>query len=130
MKLIYIAGPYRAATPWQVEQNIRAAEDVSVRVHKAGMFAVCPHANSRHMEGVADDAHFLAGTMALMRVCAAVLLVPGWQRSTGSRAEVAEAERLGIPVFGAYGKMLDGEAMDELCAWRDGRGPHGRSFRK
>lgn len=130
MKLVYIAGPYRAATPWGVEQNIRAAEDVAVRVHKAGMFAVCPHANSRHMEGVADDAHFLAGTMEMMRRCDAVLLVPGWQRSAGSRGEVAEAERLGIPVFGSHDRVTEDEVMDALVLWRDGRGQHNRSFRK
>lgn len=110
MKLIYIAGPYRAATPWGVEQNIRAAEDVAVRVHKAGMFAVCPHANSRHMEGIADDAHFLAGTLEMMRRCDAVLLVDGWLKSEGSCAEVNEAERLDKRVFEPH-------EWDDLVAW-------------
>jgi nucleoside 2-deoxyribosyltransferase len=102
MKVVYIAGPYRAPTPWGVEQNIRRAEDVAVRVHKAGMMAMCPHANSRHMEGVADDAHFLAGTMELMRRCDAVLLVPGWENSSGTIAEMSEAERLRLPIFGRF----------------------------
>lgn len=129
MKLVYIAGPYRAATPWGVEQNIRAAEDVAVLVHKAGMFAVCPHANSRHMEGIAEDAHFLAGTLEIMRRCDAVLLVPGWQRSEGSRAEVTEATAIGIPVFGSDSRTTADEAMDALVLWRDGRGPYDKSFR-
>ena len=118
MRLIYIAGPYRSATPWGVEQNIRAAEDLAVKVHAAGMFAVCPHANSRHMEGVADDEHFLVGTMALMRVCHAVILTREWRSSSGALAEVAEATRLGIPVFGrAQTETNDGGALDGLIRW-------------
>ncbi len=100
MKVIYIAGKYRGSTPWEVEQNIRAAEEVAARVWAMGMVALCPHANSRHMEGVATDEVFLAGTLELMRRCDAVLLVPNWRDSVGARAEVAEAERLGLPVFG------------------------------
>ena len=100
MKVVYIAGKYRGATAWEVEQNIRAAEDVAARVWAAGLVALCPHANSRHMEGVTSDENFLAGTLELMRRCDAVVLVPNWRDSEGARAEVAEADRLGLPVFG------------------------------
>lgn len=100
MKVIYIAGKYRGPNAWAVEQNIRAAEEVAARVWAAGMVALCPHANARHMDGVASDEHFLAGTLELMRRCDAVVLVPNWRDSEGVRAEVAEAERLGLPIFG------------------------------
>ena len=108
MKVIYIAGKYRGPNAWAVEQNIRAAEEVAARVWAMGMVALCPHANSRHMEGVASDEVFLAGTLELMRRCDAVLLVPNWRDSEGARAEVAEAERLGLPVFGRGGNVERG----------------------
>lgn len=115
MKVIYIAGPYRGPNAWVVEQNIRAAEEVAAKVWAMGHVALCPHANSRHMEGVASDDHFLAGTLELLRRCDAVVLVPNWRDSAGARAEVEEADRLGLPVFGreAYG-YVDGvvHAMD------------------
>ena len=118
MRLVYIAGPYRAPTPWGVRCNIRNAEDLAAKVHAAGMFAVCPHLNSAHMEGVADDEHFLTGTMTLMRVCHAVILTPNWRTSSGALAEVAEATRLGIPVFGrAQTEHNDGGALDGLIRW-------------
>ena len=120
MKVIYIAGKYRGPTPWAVEQNIRAAEDVAARVWALGMVALCPHANSRHMEGVTTDENFLAGTMELLRRCDAVVLVPNWRDSAGTLAEIAEADRLGLPVFGRDGSVfrhpLD-VAMDHLVAW-------------
>ena len=109
MKVIYIAGKYRGPNAWAVEQNIRAAEEVAARVWAAGMVALCPHANSRHMEGVASEDHFLEGTMELLRRCDAVVLVPNWRDSEGARAEVAEADRLGIPIIGAsHALSVDG----------------------
>lgn len=119
MRLVYIAGAYRAPTPWGVEQNIRAAEDLAVKVHAAGMFAVCPHANARHMEGGdITDAHMLTGTLELMRRCDAVILVSNWRTSSGALAEVAEAMRIGIPVFGrAQTEHNDGGALDGLIRW-------------
>lgn len=93
MKVIYIAGKYRGRTPWEVEQNIRTTKKITTRVWAKGMVALCPHANSRHMEGVATDEVFLAGTMELLRRSDAVLLVPNWRDSAGARAEVEEADR-------------------------------------
>lgn len=100
MKVIYIAGKYRGPTPWAVEQNIRAAEDVAAKVIRAGHMPLTPHKNTAHMEGLADDAFFLEGTMELLRRCDAVLCVSNWRDSVGARAEVEEARRLGLPVFG------------------------------
>jgi nucleoside 2-deoxyribosyltransferase len=111
LKVIYIAGKYRGPNPWAVEQNIRAAEEVAARVWAMGMVALCPHANSRHMEGVASDEHFLAGTLELLRRCDAVVVCPGWRDSRGTMAEVAEAHRLGIPVFG---KSADGDGKHHV----------------
>ncbi|MCG8435902.1 MAG: hypothetical protein MJA83_17910 [Gammaproteobacteria bacterium] len=42
MKIVYIAGPFRAKTPWRVEQNIRKAESWALHVWKMGAVAVCP----------------------------------------------------------------------------------------
>lgn len=131
-KVIYIAGKYRGRTPWEVEQNIRAAEEVAAKVWAAGMVALCPHANSRHMDGVASDEHFLAGTLELMRRCDAVVLVPNWRDSAGAQAEVAEADRLGIPVFGrervrmAFNikSPINEDAFDAMDEWvRTGKVP-------
>lgn len=103
MKVIYIAGKYRGPNAWDIEQNIRAAEDVAARVLAAGMMPLCTHSMTRHMDGIASEAFMLAGTLELMRRCDAVVLVPNWRDSEGARAEVAEAMRLGLPIMYAWG---------------------------
>lgn len=133
MKVVYIAGKYRGKTPWDVEQNIQAAQAVAAKVISAGHMPLTPHKNTEHMEGLADDAFFLAGTMELLRRCDAVVLVPGWERSVGARAEVVEANRLGLPVFGRVDSLggkhppddtTIGFAIMELRGWAgDGTRP-------
>lgn len=99
MKVIYIAGPFRAKTPWGIEQNIRRAEVLSLRVAKLGAMPLCPHTNTRNFEGEMPDQFWLDGTLELMAKCDAVILVEGWRNSEGSMGEVKKANELGIPVF-------------------------------
>ncbi len=101
MKLIYIAGPYRGPDRASIARNIANAREIAVHAAREGWFPVCPHLNTAHMEEDLDypDDYWLAGTMLLMEKCAAVVLVPGWQNSNGTLAEVARAKQLGIPVF-------------------------------
>jgi hypothetical protein len=115
MKLIFICGPYRAADPWEREQNVRRAEEVAHRVAQCGGMPVCPHSNTRpYFEGVQDDEFWLEGTRELLRRCDGVATVPGWWKSEGSKLEVAEADRLGLPLF-SY--VLDGGDTEKLAAF-------------
>lgn len=108
MRLIYIAGPFRAANSWEVEQNIRRAESLSLEVWRLGAAAICPHTNTRFFSGAAADAVWLAGNIEILKRCDAVMLTPDWQRSSGARAEVKVADDLGIPVF---------VALEDLAIW-------------
>jgi nucleoside 2-deoxyribosyltransferase len=99
MKVIYIAGPFRADNAWEIEQNIRRAECLALEVWKAGAAAICPHTNTRFFQGVALDEVWLKGDIEIMRRCDAVLLTANWEISSGARAERKEAKALGIPVF-------------------------------
>lgn len=98
-RLIYIAGPFRAASSWQIEQNIRRAEEAALEIWRMGGVGVCPHAMTRFYQGELPDRVWLDGDLALLARCDAVLLVQGWECSEGARAEKAHAETLAIPVF-------------------------------
>lgn len=99
MLVIYIAGPFRGNSAWDIEQNIRRAEELSLEVWKRGMVALCPHCNTRFFQGAAPDEVWLDGDLEMLRRCDAVLLAPGHERSEGTKAEIAYAKERGIPVF-------------------------------
>lgn len=99
MRVVYIAGPFRGPTAWDVERNVRRAEDLAYEVFQLGAMPMIPHANTRFFHGQGPDAFWLEGTIALLRRCDAVLLTPDWQRSTGAQGERIEALSCGMPVF-------------------------------
>jgi len=99
MKLIYIAGPFRASNSWEMEQNIRRAETLALEVWRSGAAALCPHANTRFYQGAAPDEVWLKGDLLMLSKCDALMLVEGWSISIGTRAEIAFAFDNGIPVF-------------------------------
>lgn len=111
MLVCYIAGPYKAKDNWGIERNVRAAEELSLRVWtELGAAAVCPHANTRFFQGTAPDKLWLDGDLAILAKCDAILLVPGYQNSEGTLAEIKEAHRLNIPVF---------QRLEDLGYWME-----------
>lgn len=99
MKLIYIIGPYSAPTPWQVEQNVRWAEELAMSVARSGAMPVCPHTNTRFFHGTLDEEFWYAGTMEMLRRCDAVIEVTLHRRSKGVLAELAFADECDLPIF-------------------------------
>lgn len=111
MKVVFIAGPYRGAHAWEIEQNIRRAESVALSVWMMGAVALCPHAMTRYYEGALSDDVWLRGDLELLSRCDAIMLVEGWRRSAGSRGEYESARTRGLPTF---------ERLDMLRKWIDG----------
>lgn len=99
MKLVYVAGPYRAKTVWRITRNIERARELGLRVALLGAVPVVPHANTALYDGELPDQFWLDGTLELMRRCDAVVLTSEWHESQGARGELKEARRLRIPVF-------------------------------
>jgi hypothetical protein len=100
LPVIYVAGPYRAATPWRIQQNIRAAQEVALAIWKLGAVALCPHANTALFDGEAPDEIWLQGDLELLRRCDALLAMPSVLASKGAMAECKFAKLHNIPIFG------------------------------
>lgn len=98
MKVVYIAGPFRGPNAWEIEQNIRRAEEQALLVWRLGAAALCPHTNTRFFQGAAPDDVWLNGDLELLARCDAVYAITGWLASSGARAEVEFAQEHGIPV--------------------------------
>jgi hypothetical protein len=99
MKIVYIAGKFRGPTGWVVAENIRAAERVGIEVARLGFMPLIPHANTAHFDGEMNDDFWLQGTLELLRRCDLIVMVPGWENSTGARGELALAGELKMPIF-------------------------------
>ena len=102
MKLIYVAGPYRGRTREEVDLNIASARQVGKLCVDKGWYPCIPHTNTGNFEHLAPEMNeefWLEGTLEMMRRCDAVVLCPGWEHSSGTLGEIAEANRLGIPVY-------------------------------
>ena len=99
MKVVYVAGPFRANSAWGIELNIRKAEELSLEVWRMGAAALCPHTNTRFFQGAADDSVWLKGDLALLSKCDMMIVTDNWKQSSGARAEVEYAKLHSIPVF-------------------------------
>lgn len=99
MKVVYIAGPFRGKTAWDVAQNVRRAEVRALEVWALGAAALCPHANTANFDKTLTDQIYLDGTMEMLKRCDALITVPGYEISEGSRAEIQKAYDLRIPVY-------------------------------
>lgn len=97
--LLYIAGPYRGATPWDVAEHVRAAERLGLRVARYGAVPVIPHSMYAHFDQTLPDRFWLDATMEILRRCDGVVLLPTWERSQGAKAECDEAIRRRLPVW-------------------------------
>lgn len=118
--LVYVAGPYRAPTTWEIQKNIHNARVWGVVVAKAGAYPMIPHSNTAHFDGAVEgDDFWLQGTLEMMRRCDGVFLTDGWTRSSGSRAEAEEARKLGIPCFDGEGWAPSGRSHERevFVAW-------------
>ena len=97
--VVYVAGPYRAKTPYQIELNIAKAKAVALEVWKRGHYALCPHTNTANFDGELPDEVFLEGALELLRRCDAIVLVDGWEDSEGTIGEIAEASKRGMKIY-------------------------------
>lgn len=114
MILVYVAGPFSAPTREGVDVNILRAVDLGVEVAKLGAFPVIPHANTSdpRFEHVQPYEFWIRSTLALLSGCRALITVPGWENSTGTRGEVSWMLRRGRRVFHALPAL--GEYLSHL----------------
>ena len=121
--LVYIAGPYSAPTPEEIQANVDRAIDAGNRLMDAGIRVRVPHlSHYQHARQPRDYEAWMALDFAELADCEALLRIPG--PSSGADREVAEAERLGLPVFACEERLKiwacwhRGESVVDLFAVR------------
>ena len=98
--LAYIAGPYRDPRgAFHITTNIEAARILAGRLWQYGCTPVVPHLNTAHFDGLVDDQDFLDGAIAILSRCDLMVLLPPWQLSAGTRAEIRTARQMAMPIY-------------------------------
>lgn len=98
-RIIYVAGPYRADTEYGVKQNIERAEKVAVKYWQAGYLVYCPHKNCAFLGGACPDEVWLDAGIQFLKLCDGIVMMEGWQDSSGSVAEWNYATKKGMTIF-------------------------------
>src|SRR4030066_2171198 len=103
MKVVYIIGPFRASTQWDIAKNVQNAEKLGLEVAKLGAMPLIPHKNAENFNGLLNDDFWIEGTKELLRRADAAITVEAlgidWTKSVGSVGEVGEMHRLDRPTF-------------------------------
>jgi len=102
--VVYVAGPYRAATEWKLRKNIEKSADKAMEIWKLNrdstrVIPVAPCLNSAFFGGEMPDSVYLDADLALLLRCDAITVASGWENSKGVLAEIKFAEENGIPVL-------------------------------
>jgi hypothetical protein len=101
-KRVFIAGPYSSAErPFDVLENIHKGVDAFHELLKLGLAPYCPWLDSLSVisRGLLDVKIYQENSMAWLVKADAVLLLEGWEKSKGTRKEVAIANKSQIPIF-------------------------------
>lgn len=100
---VYVAGPYSADNVLDVLRNIGRGEQLAAELFQMGFAPFVPWHDKdfviKQPEGNFEVGIFYKYSMEWLRVSDCVLVLPGYTKSKGTLAEIAEAERLNIPVF-------------------------------
>jgi len=105
--ILYISGPYSAGNGRSVAENIAVARaHAEVAAARKGWMPLTPHLNTAQFEvDCPEISHkeWLAGDVKILRSLdpadAAVLLLPGWERSNGARLERDWVIHLNLEIF-------------------------------
>ena len=120
MKRIYVAGAYSSNNVIGVLDNIRIGLRASVEVFLAGYSPFVPWFDFlfqlmlRPGETLTVQDYYRY-SMAWLEVAHAVLVVPGWENSKGTIAEINRAKELNIPIFYSMEDMKNHFKEKEQC---------------
>lgn len=109
MKRIYVAGAYSANNILDCLKNIGRGEYYSSAIFMMGFAPFCPWHDKDYVVKNWDKdftvKQFYDYSMAWLDVSDAVFLVPGWENSKGTLAEIERAKELSIPIVDSFDEL-------------------------
>ena len=99
MKVIYVAGRYRADSDEGLYQNIQHARTEARKLWMKGWAVICMHTANAFMSGNEGDLVFLEGDLEILRRCDAIYMLDGSSLSLGAIDEAVLARELGLEIY-------------------------------
>ena len=112
----YLAGPMRGLP----NSNFPAFDEAREHLRSFGFDVLCPveDASQRFSAGIAaDDTNYHAQMwhcFEMVQRSEGVIVLPGWARSVGAKAEVLVAVNTGKPVFAYHKHRPRAQVLEEL----------------
>jgi hypothetical protein len=101
--IIYLAGPIRPKGKQTLERNISYAKGIALELWKEGYVVISPHANSDLPISMADKEvgpiKWIEGDTQIIARMDAIVVLPEWEESEGTKKEIAFARERCIPVY-------------------------------
>lgn len=103
MKCLYLCGPYRGKNEWEVFLNIATARVWSEDIMRRGWAVYTPHLQT--VFSALDFDEIMRRDLEMLSRMDAICLLPGWERSEGSRIEYDFAKKRGMRIFKGPGEV-------------------------
>jgi hypothetical protein len=114
---VYLAGPMTPAAGRTLQQNIDQAVTTLRYLTQRRIAAICPQLTAAVQ--TLDDVPYedwMACDFVLLRACRAMLVLPGWDTSAGTKREIVAAGDAGVPVFYGVRPLADHLGVGTRCA--------------
>lgn len=103
MKKVYVAGPYSADNVIDVLKNIGNGQKKCAELFEYGFAPFCPWHDKDFIINNPyknfDVKQFYEYSITWLKVCDAMLLIEGWEKSKGCLKEIEIANEMNIPIF-------------------------------
>lgn len=110
---VYVAGAYSGPDVITILDNMRHGMNVAHQVLKSGYAPFAPWMDYLFsFMGQTFLNEYYEYSIAWLKVSDAMLLVPGWEDSKGTKKEIEIAQQMGIPIF---------KTLSELHTWREAK---------
>ena len=113
MKRVYIAGAFSSDNILQVFENMRLGMRASVKVLLSGYAPFCPWLDYHFSLMIRDTEkleveNYYNYSLAWLEVSDALIVLPNWESSVGTKREIEVARKLGMPIFYNIDDFLSG----------------------
>ena len=109
-----------SGTELEYLRNLRKGIRLSVEVLQAGFCPFSPFINYSFFLALREEEEDITGeqikaySLVWLESCDALLLVPGYEHSKGTLAEIARAQELGIPIFTSLSALIGHFELEQL----------------